>query len=71
MLSGVWMLADNFVEGELECFFAANPGARQAGEAELLELWRRWIAERVPNLALARMTIEQVMRYRGGGAPAD
>lgn len=64
-------MADNFAEGELECFFAANPGARRAGEAELLELWRRWIAERVPNLALAHMTIDQVMRYRGGGDPAD
>ncbi len=71
MLSGVLMLTDDFTEGELAYFFAANPGARQAGEAELMELWRRWIAERVPNLALARMTIGQVMRYRDGGADAE
>ncbi len=64
-------MAEDFVQGELACFFAANPRARQADEAEVLELWRRWIAERVPNLALAHMTIGQVMSYRaGGGEPA-
>jgi hypothetical protein len=60
-------LAKRFVEDELAYFFAATPGALQAGEAELMELWRRWIAERVPNLALAQMTFEQVVRYRDGG----
>lgn len=65
-------MAADFVQGELAYFFAANPEARQADETELLELWRRWIAERVPNLALAHMTIGQVMRYRdGGGEPAN
>jgi len=57
-------LAKHFIEGELEYFFAANPQARQAGETELMELWRRWIAERVPNLTLAHMTFDQVVRFR-------
>ncbi len=59
-------MAKQFVDDELAYFFAANPRARQAGEAELMELWRQWIVERVPNMALAYMTFEQVMRYRDG-----
>lgn len=58
------------VEGELAYFFDANPQARQADVEELLELWRLWIAQRVPNAALAQMTIEQVTRYREGEGPA-
>ena len=61
---GVDGLTKRFIDDELAYFFAANPGARKASETELMELWRRWIAERVPNLALAHMTFDQVVRYR-------
>lgn len=57
-------MAKQLIEEELAYFFAVNPGARRASEEELMELWRRWIAERVPNLALAHMTFEQVVRFR-------
>lgn len=58
---------EGVIRAELEYFFAENPRARQAGEAELLELWRLWIARRVPNLALAHMTIGRVARFRERG----
>lgn len=57
-------MVDKRVKDELDLFFMMNKPARQADNEELLDLWRIWIARRMPSYVLAKLTINEVMAHR-------